>query len=343
MRLQSVWFLAAVVCSFAASAVRAAVVDFEDVALGTNSYYNGSDGAGGFGSGGATFTNTFSDDYGSWLGWSASNTTDTTTPGYGNQYSAFPGAGGNGSRNYGVAFLGTNTYTPGVEGEEHDGLVRLPSGMEPISVQVANTTYAARSMLSGDAFAKRFGGNSGNDPDWLRLVIIGNNSDDIAVAAAHVYLADYRSPSQTSDYVGSGWIDVDLSFFRGKGVTNLTFGLDSTDSGEFGMNTPAYIALDNLVLSSSSPSFVAGDANGDGRIDRVDLAATVANLGLSEGATWQTGDFNDDGRVSLADLMLLRSNLTASGGGHPTSVPEPQTFVLAVAGAGLMWFARRRR
>lgn len=322
---------------------RAVVIDFEDVPLADNSYYNGSDGAGSFTSGGATFTNTYRSDYRSWMGWAASNMTDTQTPGYTNQYSAFPGAGGDGSRNFGVAFLGTNTYTPGVEGEEHSGLVILPDGTEPVSVQIANTTYAALSMKNGDGFAKRFGGPSGGDPDWFRLTITGNNADGVAVAGAYVFLADYRAPSATGDSIASEWINVNLSSFRGRGVASLAFQLNSTDSGEFGMNTPAYIAMDNLVLAATSPTFAPGDANRDGRVDASDLAATVANLGQTSGASWATGDFNDDGRVSLADVMLLRANLPAAGGGNPTTVPEPTTFALAVAGAGLIWLVRRRR
>jgi hypothetical protein len=41
----------------------------------------------------------------------------------------------------------------------------------PVTVTGAyftNTTYAALSMLSGDSFAKKFGGASGDDPDWFK-------------------------------------------------------------------------------------------------------------------------------------------------------------------------------
>ncbi len=320
----------------------AAIVDFEDVPLAANSYYNGSDGAGKYVSQGAIFTNSYDNDYRTWMGWAASNKADSTTGGYMNMYSAFPGTGGNGSTTYGIAFLGTESYTPGALSEFHDGLMHLPAGMEPLSVQIANTTYTAKSMLNGDAFAKKFGGNSGNDPDWFRLAILGNNADGIPVAATYVHLADYRSPSQTGDAIERGWINVDLSSFRGKGVSNLTFGLDSTDSGQYGMNTPAYFAMDNLVLSSTGPVRTAGDVNEDGRVNHADLTALVSNLGMTTGATWGTGDFNSDGRVSVADLMLLQPNLTIDDG-VPTAVPEPQSILLVVAAMGAVCVARRRK
>jgi hypothetical protein len=37
-------------------------------------------------------------------------------------------------------------------------------------VYVTNTTYAYNSMRDGDMFAKKFGGPTGNDPDWYKLL-----------------------------------------------------------------------------------------------------------------------------------------------------------------------------
>lgn len=80
------------------------VVNFEDLSLAPNSYYNGADGAGGFTSQCTFFNNSYNQQYKSWSGWSYSNTTDTTTPGVSNQYSAYTGGGFRGSKNYGVAY-----------------------------------------------------------------------------------------------------------------------------------------------------------------------------------------------------------------------------------------------
>ena len=66
----------------------AGVVDLEDLPLAPESFYNGADEAGGFTSGGAFFNNTFTDFGGGftgWSGWSYSNITDNTTPGFANQ------------------------------------------------------------------------------------------------------------------------------------------------------------------------------------------------------------------------------------------------------------------
>ncbi len=48
-----------------------------------------------------------------------------------------------------------------------------------------------------------------------------------------------------------------------------------------------------------------GNFNHDGVIDLVDLAALLANYGVTSGATYQDGDLNADRAVNLADLAIL--------------------------------------
>ena len=60
------------------------------------------------------------------------------------------------------------------------------------SLMVTNTTYAALSMRDGDSFAKKFGGPSGNDPDYFRLTITGKDSGGSTIGSVEFYLADYR-------------------------------------------------------------------------------------------------------------------------------------------------------
>lgn len=226
---------------------QAATIDFEDLPLVPNSFYNGSDGAGGFTSRGAFFNNNYNPTFGSWSGWSYSNTTDTTTPGFTNQYSAYTGSGFNGSSNYGVAF----TFSPG------DAYVDLPTGENPVSMEVTNTTYAALSILSGDQFAKKFGGVSGNDPDFFQLVITGLDTSNSAVGTVDYYLADYRFEDNSKDYVVNTWQSIDLSSLEG--ATRLSFTVTSSDIGPFGLNTPAYFATDNLTTAPvPEPSSMLG-------------------------------------------------------------------------------------
>jgi hypothetical protein len=222
------------------AAAPAQVIDFEDLPVPPAGYYNGADGAGGFTSRGARFNNSYNASFSVWSGWSYSRVTNVTTPGFTNQYAAYnlPAGGGDGSPTYGVA----DDFSPG------DATVQLPAGTRPVSARITNTTYAALSMKNGDQFAKKFGGPTGNDPDFFLLTIQGYNALGALTGTVNFYLADYRFTDNSLDYVVSHWTTVDLTPLGP--AARLAFGLTSSDVGPFGMNTPAYFALDNLAVTA---------------------------------------------------------------------------------------------
>jgi len=229
-----------------AGVAAAADATFEEIPLAPESFYNGSDEAGGFGSGGFFFNNSYDTVWGNWAGWSVSNVTDNTTPGWGNQYSAIAGGGAGGSSNYGVAFWDafqgiSPTASLGAPAQTVDGLF------------VTNTTYACLSMLNGDPFAKKFGGATGDDEDWFLLTIEGFNGA-ASTGTVDFYLADYRFADNGLDYIVDDWTWVDLTSLGA--VSRVEFSLSSTDNGAFGMNTPAYFAADNFVPEPVSLSLI---------------------------------------------------------------------------------------
>ncbi|MFO1319676.1 MAG: DUF4465 domain-containing protein [Burkholderiales bacterium] len=198
-----------------------------------------------FVSGAARFDHRFTDFGGGccWEGWTYSNRTDTTTGGFGNQYSAFAGAGANGSTHYGIAFFGNPVVT-------------FDEPVQVLSADLTNTTYAALSMRDGDGFAKKFGGATGDDADFLKLTIIGRDPAGAMTGSVDVYLADYRFADNTRDYILSAWHHTDL---RSLGVvSSLAFAMSSSDNGVFGMNTPSYFALDDLTVTAVPEPASAG-------------------------------------------------------------------------------------
>lgn len=190
-----------------------------------------------FVSGAASFNHDFTEFFPGccWSGWSYSNQTDNTTPGFENQYSALPGAGAGGSSTYAVAYLGAPAIT-----------FAAPALVN--SLAVTNTTYTGLSMKLGDGFAKKFGGADGSDPDFLKLTITGLNAAGLVTGSVDTYLADYRFADSAQDHVLDQWRTVDLSSLGV--VQSLRFGMASSDVGSFGMNTPAYFAIDNLSVSA---------------------------------------------------------------------------------------------
>ena len=222
----------------------AQLADFENLGLATNQYLNGSDGSGGFDSGNFFFPNNYNSQWGSWSGWAVSTMTDTQTPGFENQYSAITGSGADGSATYAVSFVAG-----------HSSIDMTSGQTSPLSVQVTNSTYAYLSMLNGDAFAKKFGGADGNDPDWFLLTIKAYKNGQPLPDSIDFYLADYRFDDNSQDYIVDQWTTIDLSTFGE--ADSLSFSLSSSDVGDFGMNTPAYFCLDNLnalIVPAREPS-----------------------------------------------------------------------------------------
>ena len=218
----------------------AATTTFETVPLGSpngpSGVWNGQAGSGGLTLDGATFNNSYTDFGGgffSWEGFAFSDRTDTTTAGFTNQYSAYPGGGAGGSSQYAVSYP--------------SAIIEFATSLDlsGLGASIANTTYAALSMLNGDGFSKKFGGALGDDADFFKLTISGFSAGIPTGTPVDFYLADFRFTKNSQDYVVDKWAFVDLSPLGT--VDEIRFGFDSSDVGRFGINTPTYFALDNFL------------------------------------------------------------------------------------------------
>jgi len=214
----------------------AAVATFDDLTLSDESYWNGSDGSGGFTSGDAWFSNAYNSGWGSWDGWAYSNMTDTTTAGWTNQYSAITGGGAQGSEIYGVAYDGGSwgdasppTVSFGAAtGEDYDTTIN--------GAYFTNTTYAYLSMRDGDGYVSAFDAG-----DWQMMSITGIDSDGSYTSnTLDFYLADYTSANAADWYIVDDWTYVDMTSLG----DIIGFEIDFTGSQVD--DVPAYLAMDNL-------------------------------------------------------------------------------------------------
>ena len=241
--MKKIWMLA--VAALVCNNLRAQfTVDFETFTLSPESYDNGSAGNGNFMIDNLTFSNFYDDVWQSWNGFTISNITDNITPGWANQYSAFTGSGNN-SENYAV-------YYP--EGYISIDVIDLFNSID--SFKITNTTYAAISMRDGDAFAKQFGSIYGpdgvtpdgtNGEDFFRVWVIAEGWSTNQKDSIEVYLADYRYSDNNQDYILDSWLNVDLTGF-GYAVQKVTFRMESSDNGPWGINTPTYFAIDDVAI-----------------------------------------------------------------------------------------------
>jgi len=229
------------------------IADFEGLELDPENYWNGSDLSGGFTSEPVFFRNSYDEAFGSWSGWSYTNMSNDSTPGFQNQYSAITAAGydpvSSGGVNYAMAYVPADWVT----GEQIPIVLDVTDNTAK-NVQgfyVTNSTWAALAMENGDEFTKKFGGETGNDPDYFKLHVWGF-SEGSSTDTVDFYLADYRFPGNEDDYIVKTWEWVDLSSLGN--VDSLKFMMESTDTGQFGINTPTYFCLDDLTFEMESSS-----------------------------------------------------------------------------------------
>jgi hypothetical protein len=260
-------------CTLLASAAlcsvgRSDIVGFEDntrYSQGSNGqFYNGDLGNNtsntqGWSSGGVHFSNSYTFDtqfnYGYWSGFSYSRVNAGNLAGFENQYAAKPGIGSDGSAHYAVVY---NTFSG-------NAVVTFGAQVQLSSIDGSNTAYTYFSMRDGDQFAKKFGGDSGNDEDFFKLEIQGFRGT-VATGSVDFFLADYRFADNSQDYLVDQWARVNLSSLGA--VDSLKFALSSSDLGQFGMNTPAYFAMDRIAFSA------------------VPEPGSIALLGAASAAAW---------------------------------------------------------
>jgi hypothetical protein len=232
--------------------------------------------------------------------------TDGTTPGFGNQYSCITGMGAENSTSYTVSFVLGKSAVP------------MPMNNDPFtfpgSVDINNSTYAYWSMLEGDNYAKKFGGIDGNDPDYFLLTIKGYVNGAVTQDSINFYLADYRFPDNSMDYIVNQWTTVNLMPLGH--VDSLFFTLSSSDVGVFGMNTPAYFCLDNLTLGIAE--------NTNDQLKNVDVKIfpnpTTDELSIDwqEQLTGELGIYSADGKLTKSaplnwGLQSIEVRTLASG------------------------------
>lgn len=153
--------------------------------------------------------------------------------------------------NKGAGAGGSNTFAVinGFEGEYSDGVgsFRFTNGAEyrVVAMDICPTSYVYGCITEGNAF--------GNNPDksleevggWFKIIATGYDAEGNETASVEKYICDYRSSIRPVK-ISSTWENWDLS---GLGrVNEVKFNFEGSDSGAYGLNTPAYMALDNITI-----------------------------------------------------------------------------------------------
>ena len=158
--------------------------------------------------------------YDYWSGFAISNRTETTfaslTP---DQYNNITG-----KANSGEKFCVVTTY-----GETID----IEGGAVVKGFYFTNSAYTVEVIKNGNEYAHKF-----DNTDWLTCTVVGTAADN-STKSVDIKLAE------NGTYVNS-WQWADLSSL-GK-VVKLEFVFTGSDSGDYGVNTPAYICIDDMAI-----------------------------------------------------------------------------------------------
>ena len=229
------------------------VATFEEITIGEEGHMSVSteedDERTSFQSGSFEFATGCMSDYDYWYWFGYANRTDTKYETLDDQWNNVVGGGYEGSANYGVA------YAAAFNGPCYVTVLADEGAVVP-GFYITNSSYAYDSMTGGDAVAKPF-----KEGDWFSLTMTGYDANGEVTGTKVFYLADLRNAATA--YIINDWRYVDLSSL-GK-VKKIGFELNSTDVGDWGMNTPAYFCFDNFgatgVEELPEPNITTGIAH----------------------------------------------------------------------------------
>ncbi|WP_202184941.1 DUF4465 domain-containing protein [Phocaeicola massiliensis] len=118
------------------------------------------------------------------------------------------------------------------------------------SVWVCNTTYAYLVMKDGNAFTQ---GTLETQKGWFKVVFVALDAAGKPTGKkVEYYLANFDSNKITesglTNKIRTGWNQVDLSGL-GDSVCTVAINFEGSDSSAYGLNTPAYVAIDDIDVT----------------------------------------------------------------------------------------------
>lgn len=281
--------------------------DFENLTLNTNEKWDGIDTPLGatFSSGDCEFLNYYDTAYGGYWasGWAYTNIGDDTTAGFTNLFGNITGLDQSGSGNYAVGQQNARVRLTG------SSQGKLVSGL-----YITNTTYAYLSMRDGDAIAKKFGGATGDDPDFFKIVIRNFHNGALSGDSVEFFLADFRDSDNSKDYIVNSWEWLDLTSL---GLTDsLVFTMVSSDVGMWGINTPLFFSIDGLVTnvqpwSVGKQTASAYDVWPNPASDRINTTLNQFNYSISDihGKLIESGQSNRSVNISNIEQGIYFLNI----------------------------------
>lgn len=201
-------------------------------------------------------------------GFAVSNFKNMTQGDYLNQCSVYDSHGGHSGNNFAVAYGYSDSFNDKNSSYDKCAKIYLTnkkgyysiSKDEPVngtpkygkfnSVWVSNTTYAYLVMANGNSFTQ---GNLADQAGWFKVVFVALDASGKPTGQkVEKYLANFDSSknavSGLSNQILTGWHEVNLTGL-GESVCTVAITFEGSDSSAYGLNTPAYVAIDDLNIT----------------------------------------------------------------------------------------------
>lgn len=300
-----------------ASAQTQTISTFDDLslpALDTNFASTQATGVYTFQSGAAIFSGELTP-WGGYSGFNYTNMRDDTTQDFSNDKSAITGIGFDSTANYGVCFVPIDFQGP-------NPTATIPVGAKLAHDSIDSTTIVSGAYFTNITYAYWYMKNYFQPGNWFKLTVRGYLNGQKVADSVDFLLGEVANDSTQN--IVSTWTWVDLSTLGH--VDSLAFDLSSNDTdGGFGMNNPAYFAIDNLILETT-------DSNDDDTVGTgIALSAPAFRPGIWPNPVKNTLHVNSTTPLNLAvyDLsgkcMLRREQATTM---DVTSLAPGSYFIL---------------
>lgn len=176
----------------------------------------------------------YNEEYAYWGGFAQSRVKDADAANglFANQYAVYNEAAASGD-----SFL---IYYYDSYNEPCDIVVKQQGvSLRDVMLNLTTYTYASITDEAINDFARIF-----VDGDYLKVVFTGMRGNE-ATGVVECYVVDYRDGKRE---MTTEWTTFSLANL-GEGYDRVSVTIETTDVGEWGANTPLYIAMDNLSYS----------------------------------------------------------------------------------------------
>lgn len=172
----------------------------------------------------------FNEEYAYWGGFAQSNIKDDEAANgvFANQYAVF-----NDEAATGDSFL---LYYYDSYNEPCDIVLNRELSLSDVKLNLTTYTYASVTNEDINDFARAF-----TDEDYLKVVFTGMSGEE-TTGVVECYVVDYRDGKRE---MSTDWNQFSLTNL-GEGYDRVRVTIETTDVGEWGANTPLYIAMDDI-------------------------------------------------------------------------------------------------